>query len=128
MVFCTIKTISEFTNMEQKAEDFGFIGIIVAITLIFLFFILGLKGLITGIGVIIFLVIPFYLILDSFSLENDEKLVFSFFLGAGIFGSIAYWIGYFISFRIAIFVTLILLLLVVFFVKKFSEKKQVASN
>ena len=108
--------------MEQKAEYFGFAGIIIAIILVFLFFILGIKGLMTGIGLISFLVVPFYLILNNFELENDEKLIFSFFLGAGIFSSIAYWVGYFISFRIAIFLTLILLLFLAYLTKKLKRK------
>ena len=114
--------------MKQKTEYFGFAGIIIAIILIFLFFILGIKGLITGIGLILFLVIPFYLILNNFELENDEKLIFSFFLGAGIFSSIAYWIGYFISFRVTIFLTFILLLLTAYLIKKLYKRKAISSS
>jgi len=114
--------------MGQKAEYFGFAGIVIAVILIFLFFILGIKGLMTGIALILFLDVPFYLILDNFELENDEKLIFSFFLGAGIFSSIAYWIGYFISFRISIFLTLILLLLAAFLIKKLYKRKVISSS
>jgi len=68
-------------------------------------------------------VVPLYLILDNFDLGQDEKIVFSFFLGVGIFPSLVYWLGLFISFRLSIFITFVLLIVVGFVVRKYWKKK-----
>ena len=103
-------------------ENIGFIGIIVVIILLFFFFILGFSGMMTALGIILLFIIPIYLILDNFDLGQDEKLVFSFFLGVGIFPTITYWLGLFISFRLAILITFVILLAVAFLVGKYWKK------
>ena len=66
---------------------------------------------------------PVYLILNNFDLTSEEKLIFSFFLGIGIFPSIVYLLGLVISFRIGIIITFILMILIGFALKKYKQKK-----
>jgi len=105
-----------------KVENLGFIGIIVVVILAFFYFILGLSGMMTVLGIILLFMVPIYFILDNFELGQDEKLIFSFFLGVGIFPSITYWLGLFISFRLSIFITFIILIVVGFIIKKVWKK------
>lgn len=105
-----------------KVENLGFIGIIVAITLAFFYFILGFSGMMSILGIILLFIVPIYLILDNFELSQDEKIVFSFFIGVGIFPAITYWLGMIISFRIAIFITFIILVVVGIVVRKYWKK------
>jgi len=67
-----------------KIENLGFIGIIMFVVLAFFYFILGFSGMMAVLGIILLFVVPLYLILDNFDLGQDEKIVFSFFLGVGI--------------------------------------------
>tara|TARA_B100000315_G_C14595441_1_gene598746 strand:+ start:21 stop:350 length:330 start_codon:yes stop_codon:yes gene_type:complete len=103
-------------------ENMAFIGILIAVILIFFFYILGFSGAMSALGIILIFVLPTYFILNNFKLDNDEKIVFSFFIGVGIFPSIAYWIGTFISFKLSIFITFLILLGVGFLVKKLRKK------
>jgi len=105
-----------------RIENLGFIGIIVVVILAFFYFILGFSGMMAILGIILLFIVPFYLILDNFDLGQDEKIVFSFFVGVGIFPAIAYWMGLIISFRISIFITFIILIVVGFVVRKYWKK------
>ena len=105
-----------------KNENLGFIGIVLAIMLAFFYFILGLSGMMSILGIIIFFVIPSYIILGNFSLEEDERLMIAFFAGVGIFPAVAYWLGIYMSFRISMFITLILLILSGYLAKKLVKK------
>ena len=106
-----------------KVENIGFIGIVIVVMLTFFYFILGFSAMMTVLGIILIFIVPLYLILDNFDLGQDEKIVFSFFLGVGIFPSIAYWLGIFISFKIAILVTFIILLIAAYLIRKFLKKQ-----
>jgi len=105
-----------------KIENLGFIGIIMAVILVFFYFILGFSGMMSALGIILLFIVPFYLILDNFDLGQDEKIIFSFFIGAGVFPAITYWLGMLISFRIAIFITFIVLIVAGYLVKKYCKK------
>ena len=105
-----------------KIENLGFIGIAILVILAFFYFVLGFSGMMAVLGIIILFIVPIYLILDNFDLGQDEKIVFSFFLGVGIFPAITYWLGLFISFRISILITFILLIAVGYVVKKYLRK------
>ena len=102
-----------------KVENIGFIGIVIVVMLTFFYFILGFSAMMTVLGIIIIFIVPLYLILDNFDLRQDEKIVFSFFLGVGIFPSITYWLGIFISFKIAILVTFVILIIAAYLIRKF---------
>ena len=97
--------------MKLKIENLGFIVIVIIVTLVFFYFILGFSGMMTSLGIMLLFILPTYLMLNNFNLEQDEKIVFSFFIGVGIFPSITYWLGILISFRIAILITFLLLLI-----------------
>lgn len=105
-----------------KIENLGFIGISVAVILLFFYLILGFSAMMAVLGVMLLFIAPIYLILDSFDLGQDEKLVFSFFLGAGIFPSIVYWMALFISFRASILITFVVLVAAGYAVRKFWKK------
>lgn len=108
--------------MNLKIESLGFIGIIAVVILAFFYLILGFSAMLTVFGIMLFLMLPTYFILDNFNLEQDEKIVFSFFIGAGIFPSIAYWLGRFISFKMGIFVTFAVLVIAAFLIKKLKKQ------
>ena len=75
--------------------------------MIFSFVLFGITGVRVVLG-IIFVSLPFYLILGNFELAEGEKHVFSILLGITIFPSLAYLFGLVISFRIAIAVSFII--------------------
>ena len=106
-----------------KIENLGFIGISIAVILLFFYLILGFSAMMAVFGIIMLFIAPIYLILDSFDLEQDEKIVFSFFIGVGIFPTITYWLGMIMSFRIAIFITFLVLIIVGYLVGKIYKKK-----
>lgn len=100
-----------------KIENIRFISILVVVILVFFYFVLGISGMLTALGIILFLIVPTYLILNNFELEQDEKMIFSFFIGVGIFPSATYWLGMVISFRIAIIVVFITFLIVAYLIR-----------
>ncbi len=106
-----------------KIENLGFIGILTAVILLFFYLILGFSAMMAVLGIMILFIAPIYLALDSFDLGQDEKLVFSFFLGAGILPSLAYWMGLFISFKLAILMSFIVLITTGFLIRGYKGKK-----
>lgn len=99
-------------------ENTPFFGILVAIIAIFFYAILGAAGALSVFVIILLFVAPSYFIMDNFNLEKDEKLVFSFFISVGIFPVFSYWLGVFISFKLAILITFVLLVAVGFCLRK----------
>ena len=104
-----------------KIENIGFIGIMVAVILVFFFLILGISGLLSALGVILLFIVPMYFILDNFSLGQDEKIVFSFFIGVGILPSLSYWIGFFISFKVAVLLSFAILIIVGILIRRYKK-------
>ena len=107
----------------MKIENFQLIIISIIIVLAFFYFILGFSGMMAVFGIILLFIFPSYMILDNFDLDQDEKLIFAFFIVIGVFPAITYWLGLFISFRVSIFITFIVLLAVVYLIRKFYKKK-----
>ena len=97
--------------------------IILVLIASFSFIFLGFTGFKTIFGMLLVFFLPFYLILDNFDLSRSEKVIFAFFIGAGIFPAIVYWLGVFISFRLAILITLIILLVIAYSLKKKARNK-----
>ena len=91
--------------MKIKSNEFRefiiFFSIVLLIALVFLFILFGMAGARVVLG-IIFVSLPFYLMLNRFEIEEGEKYVFSIFLGLTIFPSSVYLLGLVMSFRIAI--------------------------
>jgi hypothetical protein len=107
-----------------KIEHIGFIGAAIALMLAFFYLILGISGMTAALGIILLFILPFYLILnilDKSQLEQDEKIIFSFFIGVGVFPSITYWLGMLISFRVSIFITFAVLIIAGYLVWKFRK-------
>ena len=109
-------------NLPNK-DDMVFTGILAAITLIFFYAILGFSGMMSIIGIALIFIAPTYLILNNFELDTDEKIIFSFFIGAGIFPSITYWLGTFMSFRLSILAAFIILIIIGYTTKIFIKGK-----
>ena len=106
-----------------KVENLGFIGIVVGVILAFFYFILGFSGMMAILSIMLLFIVPIYFILDNFDLGQDEKIVFSFFIGVGIFPSLVYWPATIISFRLSILITFIVLIVAGILVRKFLKKK-----
>ena len=102
-------------NREIAILAFVLIG---AFSLIFF----GLTGFRTIIGLIILFFLPFYIILDNFELDTDEKVFFSIFLGAMLFPSLAYILGLVMGLRISIAVSFVIFLSAGLAMRKFSFK------
>ena len=106
-------------NISNDIKFSIFLGIIIALAF---FFILGITGLMVALGFMIGYIFVFYLLLNNFELDMSEKIVFSLFIGIGIFPSMVYLLGLVISFRIAIAVTFILLIFIAYLIKKLKKK------
>lgn len=94
-------------NSETR-ESIALISVIAAALLVFLFTLFGLVGMKVALGILV-VSFPFYLILSNFRLDFGEQFIFSLLLGLTIFPSLAYILGFFISFKIAIFIVFALL-------------------
>ena len=108
-----------------KTDNTGIIIILSVIILVLFYLILGFSAITALLSICIFLILPTYLIFNTLKLEQDEKMILSFFIGAGIFPSITYWIGMVISFKIAVLITFIILItiaLLINYLKKGSFK------
>ena len=106
-----------------KIENIGFIAAAAAAMLLFFYFILGLSEMLSILGIILLFIAPAYFILDNFNLSQDEKIVFAFFIGVGVFPILAYWLGFLISFRIAIGISFVVLVALAFAIRKYKNKK-----
>jgi apolipoprotein N-acyltransferase len=78
--------------------------------------------MVSVLGIIVIFIVPVYFILGNFELDTSEKIVFSFFISTGVFSSIAYWLGMFISFKLAIFVSFAMLVAIGLGIKKFLKR------
>ncbi len=96
---------------NKSKELLGFASLIALVTLAFLFVLFGITGLRVGLG-IIFVSLPFYFILNPFNFLEGEKLVFSLLLGLTLFPSLAYLIGFVVSFKIAIILAFVIFMII----------------
>lgn len=112
----------ELQTDKRDIEKIQAGSILLIIIFAFFYLILGLQGALSALGIISFFVVPFYFLLGKLSLREDEELAFSFFIGAGIFPAIVYWLGTFISFRVSIFITFIILTTATYFLYKLKKK------
>jgi len=106
---------------EEIKTQLVFYSVVLLVILIFAFALFGMVGVRVALG-IVFMSLPFYLLLRSFDLTEGEKVLFSILLGITIFPSLTYILGLVISFRIAIIVMFILLIGVVFVLRKIKRK------
>ncbi|MFH1133482.1 MAG: hypothetical protein V1735_03250 [Nanoarchaeota archaeon] len=83
------------------------IGIILGMAVAILAF-LDMTGASTFLAAGFLFVLPAFLILDRFDLGMDEKLLFAFFLGIGLFAVPVYYLGMLIGIRAAAAATFVL--------------------
>ena len=108
--------------MESKYEKVIYAGTGIVIAALFSLAFLGIAGFRTVMGFAIFVFMPFYLILDSFTLKESEKIIYSITLGFILFSSFAYWLGFVISFKLGIFVIFLILVITGVLLRKFKKK------
>jgi hypothetical protein len=109
----------------QNSNSKGFTLVLSATALAFLIFSFALFG-IAGARAVFGLMIaslPFYIILGCFNIARGEKTVFSILLGLTLFPSLAYFLGFMVSFRIAIAMAFIVFIGMSVALKKFKAKK-----
>ncbi len=93
-----------------------------AASLIAAAFLFGMTGARTVAAMVIFFLIPFYLLLGKLNIEADEKVFFAFFIGLGFFSAIVFYMGRIIpSFRASVAVAFVLLVLLPFVLKKLKK-------
>ena len=107
---------------ESKYEAMILFGIILVLITLESFALFGIAGFRTVLGFAAIVFAPFYLIFNNFSLSGGEKIAFSFFAGITVFPSMAYWLGFAVSFKISIFIIFAALLIVAYTIKKQKKK------
>ena len=108
---------------NDSKELIVFLSIIAVVIAIFSFALFGITGVRVFIG-IIFMSLPFYLLLDNFKITPGEKFVFSIILGITILPSLAFLLGFVISFRLAILAVFIVLVIAAVTLKKYKKSKK----
>jgi len=108
-----------------KIEDKGILIGVGILIILFSLLLFGITGLRVVAGVFLLFLLPFYLILDNFELSFIEKILFSFFIGLGIFPSIVYGLALAInSIRLAIVIAFVLLVGIGLGIKYYKRKKK----
>jgi len=109
--------------LEKKFKEFAAFGaLILIIIFVFSYMLFGITGIRLVFG-LIFISIPFYLILNNFELNESEKTVFSLLMGLTLFSSLVYLLGLLISFRVAIVLTFVILIGIGMALRKYKKKK-----
>ena len=90
----------------------------------FLYYFFGMTGARVGLG-ILFVSLPFYILLGAFSLSEGEVAVLSILAGFTLFSSVVYLLGLAISFRISILIAFAVLMGVAVVVRKVVGRKKV---
>lgn len=107
----------------KEFNEKGFLAfalILAAAIAVFSFALFGLTGARVVFG-IIFVSVPFYLMLNNFWLAEGEKIVFSVLSGLTIFPSLVYIFGFLISFRISIIIVFVALIVVAILLHKYRK-------
>ncbi|MBW2989446.1 hypothetical protein KY358_03950 [Candidatus Woesearchaeota archaeon] len=88
---------------------------------VFSFVFFGITGFKVLIGALAFFLLPSFLILRRLNIPLEEKMVFSFFLGIGLFPSLVYYLGILIGLRKAIISSFILLVAIGLIINKIKK-------
>ena len=86
---------------DEFKQFMVFFSIVLIIIIVFSYLMFGLAGVRVVLG-IVFVSLPFYLILNKFGLTEGEKAVFSVLMGLTLFPSLAYIFGLVASFKLGI--------------------------
>lgn len=98
--------------------------IIILVCAAFFFFRFSTAGIIVAAISALFFLLPFYLILGYFGFAVEERLVFGYFLGLGLFSAIAYYVGFLVgSLRLAAIITFIMLTALGFYLNRRTKLK-----
>ena len=109
-------------SMSKEAKEMiAYVSLILPIMLIFAFALFKTAGIMVVLAILI-ISLPFYFILNRFSLAEGEKVLFSILMGATIPPSMAYLFGLFTSFRIAIAISLAILAVMAFLLNRLKPK------
>jgi hypothetical protein len=109
----------DFLTIGNKELAIGMIGLVLLVS----FILFGFTGVKVFGGTMLLLFLPFYLIFDNFDIGLGEKVVFSFFIGVGMFSTLVYYLGImFNSIKTAIVVSFVLLIGIGLGLKKFGKK------
>ena len=112
--------------MSLKLNDIHVFALVAALPiLVFSYILFGITGARVALG-IAFVLFPFNIMLNKSGLEEGEKFVFSILLGLTIFPSLAYIIGFLISFKLAIIAAFIVFLGVGIILMKYKNSKKTA--
>ncbi len=94
-----IKIILGCISLTEKTAFFDFVKnnykmicFVFAVLLLQSFVFFGVTGLKTFVGMIIIFFLPFFLIIYNLSLDFDEKVFFSLFIGLIVFSQILWYI------------------------------------
>lgn len=99
------------------------IACLIIITL-FVFYLFGWTGARTVLGMFAVFFLPFYLILDNFNIEQDEKVFFSFFIGLALYSVFVFYVNRIIpSMRVSMVVTFVVLIIVGVVIRYSKHKK-----
>lgn len=111
-------------KLSEETKEFAvFSSLVVLVILIFSFILFKMTGMKVALG-IIFVSLPFYLLLSNFEFNQGEKVVFSLLLGLTIFPSLVYLLGFFASFKVSIFVVFVVLVSIAFALSKYKKSKK----
>mgnify|MGYP001560766051 CR=1 FL=1 len=109
-------------NIKNETKEFiAFALIVLLAATIFSYVLFGITGIRVVAG-IVFMSLPFYILLNSFEVTEGEKFVFSILLGLTIFPSLVYLFGLVVSFRIAIAAAFIAFVGIAFALAKYKKK------
>jgi uncharacterized membrane protein len=91
-------------------DNIFFITLTISILLLFSIF-FGAEGLRLVLGLLIFIFLPPYIVITCFEFDQIEKIIFSFFIGLGLFPTFVFYIAIPLSsMKLSILVSFILLL------------------
>ena len=110
-------------NLELKLGNKEMGILVVIIIALFSSIFLGFTGFKVLFGMMLVFFLPFYLIFDVLELSFGEKAIFSLFVGIGLFSSIVYWLGVFMSFKVAVVLSFVLVMLFAILFRTFMKKR-----
>lgn|SRR3989338_1206844 len=67
--------------------------VIILVSVASFYLLFGIVGVRTIVGLAMFFIVPFYLMLDYYELDLSEKLIFSAVLGIGLCSVFVYYLG-----------------------------------
>lgn len=109
-------------EIKIKNKEFAaFLLVCIFTILLFSFFLFGMAGARVFLG-ILFVSLPFYVILNNFGLDEGEKIVLSIVFGITIFPSLVYTLGLLVSFRVSILIVFVFLIVLEIIVWKYKKK------